>query len=272
MTRLKIHSPTITCIIATRNRRDIIDRAIQSVLDQTYPCSELLIIEDAGTDQTVEYLKGRYGHETIISVLGNQSRMGPAATRNRGLDLAQGEYVTFLDDDDQWSRMKIERQVALAVKGYDFVTMTRAKYVLNGRYVSHYGPELNTVTLRDLFRRNVILNVSPLIKTSLMRDIKFDPVMWCGEDYDAWIRLLNRGVKTINLNDPLVILHKDGETSLNQIRQNKFQGRMQIYAKHKSLMEPGEKLRFHLMTALKFAFPDPRYHINRMKQLIGDLR
>lgn len=263
------HHPTVSCIITTRNRRGLVDRAIRSVLEQTYPCTELIIIDDASSDQTVEYLQERYADNPGITVIRNRHQLGPALARNKGTALAGGEYVSFLDDDDQWLPGKIERQLLLAAQGYDFVTMTRARYVFEGHFISHYGPKLQTVTLRDLFRRNVIINVSPLIKATLMRRVGFDPKLWCGEDYDAWIRLLKKGTTTINLNEPLVVLHKTAGNSLNKMRKNKFRGRRQIYAKHKKLMNSKEKMLFHLMTLAKLAVPDPRYHQKRIQRLMG---
>lgn len=264
-------NPSVSCIIATRNRKHVVDRAIKSVLDQTYPCTELLIIDDAGVDQTFEYLEKRYANHSKISILQNKKQMGPAATRNRGIDLANGKYICFLDDDDQWKPNKIKCQVALAEQGYDFITMTRAEYILDNHSIFKYGPKLKVITLRDLFRRNAIISVTPLIRTSLMRRIGFDTKMWCGEDYDAWIRLLKTDVTTINVNDPLVVLHKTAGTSLNQIRKNKFQGRKQIYTRHKALMNSKEKILFAFMTALKLILPDPRYHQKRIQQFIKTL-
>jgi len=266
---MKDWNPSVSCIIATRNRKRIVDRAIGSVLDQIYPCTELLIIDDAGSDQTFEYLKKCYANHPEIAIFQNEKQMGPAATRNRGLDLANGQYVCFLDDDDQWLPNKIERQLALAEERYDFITMTRAVYVLDGHSVFQYGPKIEAVTLRHLFRRNVIISVSPLIKTSLMRRVRFNTEMWCGEDYDAWIRILKGGATTINLNEPLIVLHKTAGSSLNKMRKSKFRGRGQVYAKHKVLMNPQEKLLFHLMTLVKLAVPDPRYHQKRVQRLIG---
>ena len=263
------YKTTVTCIIPTRNRREVVGRSIQSVLKQTYHCLELLIIDDASTDNTYEYLKERYAGFAQISVLNNQTRMGPAATRNRGIELAGGEYVCFLDDDDQWLPQKIERQVRLASKGYDFITMTRALYATGRTASSTYGPKLNEVTLRDLFRRNVIINVSPMVRTSLMRRIGFDPDMWCAEDYDAWIRVLRNNVKTVNLNDPMIVLDHSLGISLNKKRLNKLRGRRQIYHKHKELMFPGEKFLFHLMTLAKVAIPEPRHYQKSAEQMIG---
>lgn len=260
--------PTISCIIATRNRKNLVDRAIQSVLNQTYPCRQLIIIDDASSDNTFDYLKNTYNNQKI-KILKNSTPLGPAATRNIGIEKAFGEYISFIDDDDEWLPEKIERQIILTYKGYEFVTMTRANYMISDRSKCQiYGPKLDKVRLKDLFRRNVIINVSPLIKTSFMKKVKFDENLWCGEDYDAWIRLLETGIKTINLNSPLVILHKANETTLNQNRKNKYYGRQQIYMKHKKQMTNSEKMWFIMLTILKLIIPDPRFIKNKYLPII----
>jgi glycosyltransferase involved in cell wall biosynthesis len=102
-------NPLVSTIIPTYNRAHVICEAVESVLAQTYPNIEIIIVDDGSKDDTLERLKC-YGNK--ISVV-SQSNAGPAAARNRGIAAARGDLIAFLDSDDIWLPSKIERQVTL---------------------------------------------------------------------------------------------------------------------------------------------------------------
>lgn len=100
--------PETSVIIPTWNRRDLVARAIDSVLAQTRPVEEVIVVDDGSSDGTSEYLARRYG-ERITCV--RQDNAGVSAARNRGLALARGRYLALLDSDDEWLPDKTARQV-----------------------------------------------------------------------------------------------------------------------------------------------------------------
>src|SRR3546814_12849880 len=101
-------TPETAVIIPTWNRRDLSARGIDSVLAQTRPVGEIIVVDDGSSDGTGEYLADRYG-ERIVYV--RQDNAGVSAARNRGLALARGRYLALLDSDDEWSPEKTPRQV-----------------------------------------------------------------------------------------------------------------------------------------------------------------
>lgn len=102
-------NPLVSAIIPTYNRAHIICEAVDSVLTQTYPDIEVIVVDDGSKDDTLARLQ-QYGDK--IRVI-SQANAGPAAARNRGIADARGDLVAFLDSDDIWLPTKIERQVAL---------------------------------------------------------------------------------------------------------------------------------------------------------------
>ena len=90
--------PETSVIIPTWNRRDMVARAIDSVLAQTRPVEEIIVVDDGSSDGTGEYLVQRYG-ERITCV--RQDNAGVSAARNRGLAMARGRYLALLDSDDE---------------------------------------------------------------------------------------------------------------------------------------------------------------------------
>ncbi len=98
-------TPTVSVIIPTFNRSLLLERAIRSVLSQIYRSFEIIIIDDASTDNTKEVLEEKFNHEISVGMLKyfkNETKLERSRSRNKGMDLAKGEYFAFLDDDDFW--------------------------------------------------------------------------------------------------------------------------------------------------------------------------
>lgn len=100
---------SISVIIPTYNYGRFIREAIDSVLAQTYPVAEIIVVDDGSTDDTLKILAG-FGNRIVTVV---QNNAGAAAARNRGMAVARGDYLAFLDSDDLWLREKTEKQIAL---------------------------------------------------------------------------------------------------------------------------------------------------------------
>lgn len=104
---MKSGSANISVIIPTRNREAFLREALHSVLSQTVTPLEIIVVDDGSTDGTAAFVRG-LGHPVRHVV---QQQSGPAAARNAGLVLAAGEYIAFLDDDDEWPKDRLEAQL-----------------------------------------------------------------------------------------------------------------------------------------------------------------
>ena len=104
-------SPRVSVIITTHNRADMLPRAVDSVLAQTFHDYELIIVDDCSTDHTPEVI-ARFDDPRVRS-LRHEVNKKQAAAINTGIANALGEYIAFLDDDDEWLPAKLERQAAL---------------------------------------------------------------------------------------------------------------------------------------------------------------
>ena len=101
--------PTVSVILPTYNRAHLLDRAIRSVLDQTYQDFELIVVDDGSSDNTEEVVTNFT--DPCIRYLRHEQNRGAAAARNTGIRVAQGEYIAFLDSDDGWLPGKLEKQM-----------------------------------------------------------------------------------------------------------------------------------------------------------------
>ena len=103
--------PTVSVIIPTYNRAAMIGRAIESVLHQTHHDFELIVVDDASTDDTEAVIRS-YPDSRILYLRHSENRGGSAA-RNTGIEAARGQYIAFLDSDDEWLPDKLTHQLAL---------------------------------------------------------------------------------------------------------------------------------------------------------------
>lgn len=130
-------SGLVSVLIPTYNRRYILEVAIESVLSQTYPSIEIIVVDDGSTDDTCSFMK-KYPQVLYIY----QENAGLAAARNTGLAAARGEFLAFLDSDDSWLPWKVEAQVALMQRNRslslvwtDMIAVNPSGQILHSSYI-----------------------------------------------------------------------------------------------------------------------------------------
>lgn len=185
----------VSAIITTHNRAELLTRAIESVLGQTYPEMEVIVVDDASTDNTSDVC-AKYPIQYIY-IPEVESRGGNYA-RNLGIRAANGEYCAFLDDDDYWLPTKIEKQMALALDKDSACVFCLRKYEYyeNG-VIARFREEPRRKPSGDLsqliFKRYVTNTSCILAKTSLIREVGcFDENFRKWQEYDLMIRLAEK--------------------------------------------------------------------------------
>lgn len=103
-------TPFVSIVIPTYNRARFLGRLVRSVLNQTYKNFEVIVADDASTDDTAEIIKTF--KDDRIRYIRHESNAGAAAARNTGIKASRGEYVAFQDSDDEWLPEKLEKQMA----------------------------------------------------------------------------------------------------------------------------------------------------------------
>ena len=180
----------VTVIIPTYNRAQRVCRAVSSVLDQTFTDFEIIVIDDASTDDTGERLE-EFGNR--IKVIRHPENKGVSAARNSGLKKAKGEYISLLDSDDYWMADKLRVQVDFFKENPDAViSQAREMWIRNGKHVNPAKKHLKPSG--DIFIPSLKLClVSPsavMFKKSLLDEIgMFDEEFPVCEDYDLWLRI-----------------------------------------------------------------------------------
>ncbi|WP_210410747.1 glycosyltransferase family 2 protein [Leptospira yanagawae] len=199
--------PLVSIVLPTHNRRHLLERSLQSVINQTYPHWELHIIDDGSTDETWTYLLtnlpswkrqmisfGRY--KKSIQIHQTEHR-GVSAARNFGIQKSEGEWISFIDSDDEWCKEKLKKQIQYHLDHPKlFFSQTneiwnkkgnllepKGKYKkLQGRFLEQ-SLELCMVTCSSF-----IAHKETLANIGLFRE----ELKTC-EDYDLWNRILLSG-------------------------------------------------------------------------------
>jgi glycosyltransferase involved in cell wall biosynthesis len=182
--------PLVSVIIPTHNRASLVREAVASVLDQTYPHLEILVVDDGSTDGTPEAL-GLFGDR--LQVLRHSCRRGVAAARNLGIEAARGDWLAFLDSDDLWLPAKLARQLAyLAAQPRLRICQTEEIWVRRGVRVNL--PRTHRKVAGDIFLpslgRCLVSPSAVVLHRRLLREHgAFDEALPAAEDYDLWLRL-----------------------------------------------------------------------------------
>ena len=180
---------SVSVVVPTFNRAHLITRALQSVVSQTYRPLDLIVVDDGSTDDTCERVRTDYPHATLLS----QSNQGVSAARNRGLSVAQGDWIAFLDSDDTWCESKIEQQLqALAKEPQSRICHTDEVWIRNGVRVNPMNKHLKSGgnIFKQCLPRCVISPSAVLLHRSVFEDFgSFDEELPACEDYDLWLRL-----------------------------------------------------------------------------------
>ena len=184
----------ISVVIPTYNRKKYIKRAIDSVIRQSYKSFEIIVIDDGSTDGTYELIKQSYSSSQIS--LKKQKNKGVSAARNKGVKLAKGDWIAFLDSDDEWFENKLELQVREIKKSKTFmICHTNEIWIRNGIRVNQmkkhqkYGGFIFEKCL-DMCR---ISPSSVMIHRGIFDEIGlFDEDLIICEDYDLWLRISSK--------------------------------------------------------------------------------
>ena len=182
----------ISVIIPTFNRKETLKRAIQSVVMQSYTPYEIIVIDDGSDDGTKEWLKDNYPDVKYIY----QMNSGVSSARNKGIKFARGDWIAFLDSDDEWLPRKLKYQAnKIELNPAAKFLHTNEIWIRNGVRVNQmkkhkkYGGYIFEKCL-DMCR---ISPSSVLIKKDIFEKIgMFDETLKVCEDYDLWLRFASK--------------------------------------------------------------------------------
>ena len=226
---------TVSIILTTYNRAQLLTYAIHSVLAQTYHSFELIVVDDGSTDNTKE-LMAQFDDQRI-KYLAHEQNKGVSAARNTGLAQSTGKYVAFIDSDDEWEIDKLEKQMAfLADKQTPVFIFSNSLKIKDGSSVG-YERDLAIPTQRYYYEMYSVTAPSTWV---ISRDVfkltgYFDEEFYCFDDIDFLFRMGKCNIVTYYLAEVVAKRHEHS-SNLSNVSFATLKAREQFYEKHKDTL------------------------------------
>lgn len=228
----------ISIILPTYNRGDFISRSIKSIQNQTYNNWELIIIDDGSTDNTDLIINEFVINDCRILFIKLEKNVGASGARNKGIEVSKGDYITFIDSDDEYLPSKIESQLELFLKDESaqigLVTCGRQDFRGNKLY-NIWVPEVKSNVLSNLFKGRQIGAGTPFLMVNrkvIDAGVRFDENINVVEDFDFVVQTLMNGFNFDIVKEPLVnVFHDAQERNFNYERG--FSAREYLFEKYK---------------------------------------
>jgi teichuronic acid biosynthesis glycosyltransferase TuaG len=218
-----MNNKLVSIITPMYNSEKFIEGTINSVLSQTYQEWEMLIIDDCSSDNCPNIVKSYMQDDDRIKYIRTESNRGVSHARNVALENAAGQFIAFLDSDDQWESSKLEKQIGFMIQNDSAITFTA--YELMDENTNKLNKAIRvpkSVDYRKLLRGNVMGCLTVVIdKTKLDFKIKMSGVPH--EDYVLWLSILKKGYIAYGI-DEVLAMYRKSSTSLsgNKIKAAKW--------------------------------------------------
>lgn len=210
----------VSVLIPCYNSERFINETINSVLSQTYPLIEIIVVDDCSTDRTTDIVKQIAKMNSNVTLLMQPENYGVAQARNRALSASKGRYIAYLDSDDTWLPSKLERQISFLKKNCvaccvtDYETIeedgSHRNYVAVPEIVDYDAFLKNTITCSH----TIVFDVNQIDKQLLVM-----PDLRRGQDAATWLQVLRSGKKIYGLNEVLAKNRKrSGSVSSNKLK------------------------------------------------------
>ncbi|MBI4219431.1 MAG: glycosyltransferase [Chloroflexi bacterium] len=257
--------PLVSVIIPTFNRANLVERAVRSVLAQTVQDFEILVVDDASKDDTERVVRAI--RDPRVTYTRHDRNRGPGAARNTGIAKARGEFLAFLDSDDEWLPSKLQRQLDAFAKGSRRLGAVQcAVFILTrdaGVAAEASENRADGLVLRPpAFRRDAFDSVLETLgmpstgsvvmvhRNVIDAGIRFDESLPAYEDYEFFLQI-SRRFQVETLDDPLSIKHDEYEGPHVWSRPNIIAGARGVIEKYR--VELHERPRANSKRRLAFA-------------------
>ena len=272
----------VSVIIPTYKRKlNFVSNALQSVLDQTYRNIEIIVIDDSPSDfpfrDDIKNYIAELKNDKVIYIR-NEKNLGGSLSRNVGINAAHGEYITFLDDDDEYMPGKVEKQLKFMLEtGCDLSFSDMIMYRLDGKvcdFRDHKGIKAydNDTLLRYHLTRNLSGTPSFMFKADKLREIGGFRDAKMGQDFFLMLNAIESGLKIRYFNSCDVMLYDFKKQYFDRLSKSEIR---YVDFRHRMVMSIAYK-RNHLygkmLCCMAHAFvTSPKYFITECISFIKNL-
>ncbi len=241
----------VSIIMPAYNAANNIERAIASVLSQTYQEWELLIVDDCSKDQTAQIVKSI--SDSRVKFFKNDANLGAGLTRNKAIEEANGKYIAFLDSDDYWHKSKLEKQISYMEEN-NFSFTFHAYQHFNDNEVGKIITSPNKVDYKKLLKSNYIGCLTAIYNCEVLGK-RYMPAIRKRQDYALWLSILKDGHAAYYLDEVLAFYSTNTGMTQNKYKVLSYQWKL-----YRDVLD---------MNLLYSTFYFINYAINGLKKHIG---
>ena len=218
----------VSIITPMYNSENFIGETIKSVLNQTYIYWEMIIVDDASSDNSIAIVEKITNEESRIKLIKSSIDLGPAKARNMGIELASGRYISFLDSDDLWLPEKLEKQIlfmkekkcALSYSSYQ-------KIDYEGAYFGKVIIKNLKPSYHDLLKTNHIGCLTAMIDLNVIKNKEFMPNIKKRHDHGLWLLIVKKGYAVYGIQEILAqFRYRSGSISHDKISSAYYQWKL----------------------------------------------
>ena len=218
----------VSVIVPFYKKKKYFKKTFLSIINQTYKKVEIIIIYDDTDIDDLKFLKKLLKIDKRIRLIINKKNIGAGFSRNKGMELARGKFIAFIDSDDIWMRKKISSQLKFMVKNNLSASHTDYRIISSKDKILGLRKARNINNLNDIIKSCDIGLSSVMIRKSCIRNnIKF-PSLKTKEDFVFWIRLLKNKVEFKSINQCLM-LWRETKHSLSSSTYQKLLDGFRVY-------------------------------------------
>jgi glycosyltransferase involved in cell wall biosynthesis len=255
-------SKLVSVYITTYNRADKLQRAIKSVITQTYKNIEIIVVDDASSDNTEAIMENLIKIYSQLKYIKLSKNCGANYARNIAIKKANGYFITGLDDDDEMLPKRVEKMVHAYDEKYALIATEH--YLDYGKFRKYKRlTRSKYITFQDLLYANLIGNQILTTKKKMIQAGLFDEDIKAAQDHDMWLRLLQNGQKAKIVKEALQVIYI-GHESIT-MSKNKFSGYFQVYKKYKKYFSKKQR-KYWLLNF--YYWRDKKINLDNMRKLI----
>lgn len=237
----RTNAPSVAVYITTKDRCAMLERAVRSVLEQDYPPSEILIVDDGSSDETQTYLTKLQSSNPKVRVFRNDVSRGAPESRNIAIRKARSTYLTGLDDDDEFRSNRLKDFVDHAHMLTGYAALGTSLVLQRKRIRIQRVPRMQSIGLRDLLFKNHVGN-QVFTYTARWRSIGgFDYEFPAMQDYDCWVRLVHQFGPIYMIDNRSSIIHMEHEKPRVTAAERRAAAAALFYSKHAHLLDRDHK-------------------------------
>lgn len=235
---------SVSVIIPTHNRDDLLSTAVQSFAEQTMSPIEIIVVDDANSKWDESSLRSILNNQNISVRFIRNPDCGASSSRNLGAQIATGDILSFLDDDDYVLPNYLETMLGSLQSGIDACvcwTLSEDRGVQRLRKKTN----INQVCLDRYDRLSGVTGSNFIIrKTAFQKTKGFDPKLYCYNDKDFFVRFLSEGHNVGVVEEPLVVMRQHEGDRLTSINPKRLDGLYAYFNKHKKAMGFARRFKF----------------------------